>query len=201
MIQCELPNKTASRDARFRFGVTAPRCGVVGSRAGISLIETVACVAIVAAMSTAIVGVMQTSARVAAASRTSVGAPAKARQALRELSDRIQAWDRADGISFANGSTIRSGARTYRFSTRSSTTGEGRDLILQDDLGTETVCVLGDLVGFELTPMPDRNFPDGVELRLRLQIEGDEATQLRPGQLEADIRTRVCFPPQLRVKS
>lgn len=175
--------------------------GQVASRTGISLIETVACVAIVASMSTAIVSVMRTSARVASASRTSVGAPAKARQVLRELSDRMQAWDQASGISAVSGSTIQSGARSYRFSSRPSVTGEGRDLILRDDLGTETVCILGDLVGFELTPVPDRNLPDGVELRLRLKINGEDAARLRPNEREADMQTRVCFPPQLRVKS
>lgn len=171
------------------------------SRAGISLIETVACVAIVASMSVAIVSVMQTSARVAAASRTAVGAPAKARQALRDLSDRMQAWDRADGIRLISGSTIRSGARSYRFFSRPSATGEGRDLILEDDLGTETVCVLGDLAAFKLEPIPGRDFPNGVELYLRLRIDGEEAEQLRPHEREAEIQTRVCFPPQLRVKS
>ena len=184
MTQFKSPNKNSFR-----------------SRAGISLIETVACVTIVAAMSTAIVSVMQTSARVASASRTAVGAPAKARQVLRELSDRIQTWDRASAISFANSYAIQNGARTYKFYSKSSATGEGLDLMLQDDLGTETVCVLGDLVSFDITPIPDRNFPKGVELRLRLKIDGDEASLLRPSQLEADIRTSVVFPPQLRAKS
>lgn len=170
------------------------------TRAGISLIETVACVAIVASMSTAIVGIMQSSTKVVAASRTSVGAPAKARQVLRELSDRMQGWDRTEGINLVSGSAVRTGTRTYRFVQRASVTRTGRDLVLQDDLGNETVCVLGDLVDFRIEPIPDRNLPNGVEMRLRLKKNDEEAAALRPNEREADIQTRVCFPPQLRAK-
>lgn len=180
------------------FNEQQPRRG--HSRNGISLIETVACVAIVASMATAIVGLMQNSVRVAASSRTTSGAPAEARKALRELSDRLQAWDQADGIVSINGRTIRTNSNTYRFGRQTSQTGSGADLILQDDAGNQTTCVLGSFVDLEFIPLPSGNNPVGVEIRLNLKKSDDEAAGLRPDDRDAEIRTRVCFPPQLRVK-
>jgi len=169
-------------------------------RSGLSLIETVACVAIVASMSTSIVGLIQNSARVAASARTTSGAAAQGRQTLRELTDRFQTWDQTGGITSINGRTIRSGPRTYRFVKESSKTGVGSDLILRDDLGNETTVVLGSFVDLELNAIPGRTDPIGVRLRLRLKKTGDEAAELRPGDREADLKTAICFPPQLRTR-
>src|SRR6056297_1743027 len=106
---------------------------------GISLIETIACVAIVATMATSIVGVMQNSVRVASASRGELGAPAQARQALRLLSDRMRRWDETDGITHARGSVVQAGPHRYSFRRVASATGSGHDLTLVDELGNETV--------------------------------------------------------------
>lgn len=169
-------------------------------RSGLSLIETVACVAIVASMATSIVGLMQNSARVAASARRTSGAAAQGRQTLRELIDRFQAWDHTGGITSVNGRTIRSDTRTYQFVKESSKTGVGSDLILKDDLGNQTTCVLGSFVDLQINAIPRNANPTGVELRLRLRKTGDEAAGLRPEDREADLKTAICFPPQLRVQ-
>ncbi|TWT92277.1 hypothetical protein [Neorhodopirellula pilleata] len=169
-------------------------------RSGLSLIETVACVAIVASMATSIVGLMQNSARVAASARMTSGAVAQGRQSLRELADRFQTWDQIGGITSINGRTIQSGARVYQFVKQSSQTGVGSDLILRDDLGNETTCVLGSFVDIQLNPIPGNTSPSGVEIRLRLKRTDDEAASLRPDDREADLKTAVCFPPQMRAQ-
>ncbi|WP_404309785.1 type II secretion system protein [Neorhodopirellula lusitana] len=170
-------------------------------RRGISLLETVACVAIVATMSTAIVGVMQNSTRVATASRGAVGAPAQARQALRQISDQLHQWDQTDGIQLISGQTIVTGSQKYRYSKQvSSSTKGGYDLVLEDGNGNELVCVQGTLVDFKIDPIPSGTAPIGIEMRLRLKLNGVLADELRSGELEADVRTQVCFPAQLRAK-
>jgi type II secretory pathway pseudopilin PulG len=170
-------------------------------RSGISLIETIVCVAIVATMSTAIVGIMQNSVRFASASRLPNGSAAKSRQVLRHLSSQLQRWDESEGIESLNNSVVRTRSHTYRFVRRRSVTGIGRDLICQDEAGSETVFVLGELVEFEMTAIPGALNPNGIEMRLRLRNVGDEANQYILDNREAEIRTHVCFPPQLRASS
>lgn len=168
-------------------------------RRGVSLVETVACVMIVVAMATSIIGVMQGSIRVATASRGVVGAPAEARQTLRFLSDRFRSFHDSEGIVKMDSSSIACTSRTYKFDKRKSSSGVGTDLFLVDDSGNETLCVSGSLRDFEYEPISLAGIVVGVELRLHLQKVGEESATLRPMDREAKMTTQVCFAPQFMV--
>ncbi|EMI52620.1 hypothetical protein [Rhodopirellula sallentina] len=164
-----------------------------------SLIETVACVMIVVAMATSIIGVMQGSIRVAAASRGVVGAPAEARQTLRFLANRFRAFHEVEGIVSIDKSSIQCTGNTYKFDERKSDSGLGKDLYLVDDAGNETLCVSESLETFEYEPITVAGIVVGVELRLHLKKSGDEFATLRPIDREAKTITRVCLVPQFAV--
>ncbi|EMI44389.1 hypothetical protein [Rhodopirellula sp. SWK7] len=169
------------------------------ARRGVSLVETVACVMIVVAMATSIIGVMQGSIRVATASRGVVGAPAEARQTLRFLADRFRSFHESEGIVKMDSSSIACASRTYKFDERKSSSGVGTDLFLVDDSGNETLCVSGSLGDFEFEPISLAGIVVGVELRLHLQKVGEESATLRPMDREAKMTTQVCFAPQFTV--
>ncbi|MCM2369745.1 type II secretion system protein [Aporhodopirellula aestuarii] len=169
------------------------------TRRGVTLVETVACVMIVVAMASSIIGVMQGSIRIASASRGVIGAPAESRQALRFLAERFRSWHENEGILKLNKSSIQCTNFRYQFKERKASTGVGDDLFLVDDSGNETLCVSGSLRSFEFEPIRSGADLIGVELRLSLKKTGEESETLRPIDREATMTTQVCFAPQLRV--
>lgn len=167
-------------------------------RNAVTLVETVACVVIVSIMATSIIGVMQGSIRVAMASRSSIGAPAEARQTLRFISDRFRAMHETEGVLQVNASTVQCSNDVYRFESRKSLSGVGNDLFLIDDSGNETVCVNGSLASFGMQPILLGTQMIGVELQLALSKPSADAETLRPRDRSVKMATQVCFPPSMR---
>jgi type II secretory pathway pseudopilin PulG len=167
-------------------------------RRGVTLIETVACVVIVSTMAVSIIGVMQGSVRIATASRTAVGAPAEARQTLRLLADRFRALHETEGIVAIHAQSLNGGTHAYKFDARKSSSGNGTDLFLVDDSGTETLCVSSSLSDFRMAPIFLGTTLIGVELQLELQKTSADAATLRPNDRQAKMVNQVCFPPFLK---
>ncbi|MCC9644611.1 hypothetical protein LOC71_20245 [Rhodopirellula sp. JC740] len=178
------------------------RLNVSHRHRGVSLIETIACVAIVATLATSMVGMMRGSARVSAISQGHEGAPAEARQALRFVGQKIR--DLTSGgqsvVSVRNrdfqlddGLSV----RRVRFEIRRSSDGVNRSLVMVDPLFGETVCLDGAIRTFNMNELIVAGQRVGIEMTVQMQASADRAAELRPDQRNAEVTTVVCLSPQL----
>ncbi|WP_051156610.1 hypothetical protein [Rhodopirellula baltica] len=171
-------------------------------RNGVSLIEAIACVAIVGTLATSMVGMMRGSARVTAISQGNEGAAAEGRQALRFLSEQIREMT-SSGLSIVSvgNRDIRVddglNLRRIRFEIRRASDGVDRSLVMVDPLLGETVCLGNSVRDFDMNEIIVTGRRVGIAMTLQLQTTSDRAGELRPDQDSAEMTTVVCLSPQL----
>ncbi|MEO9596032.1 hypothetical protein [Rhodopirellula bahusiensis] len=167
-----------------------------------SLIEAIACVAIVGTLATSMVGMMRGSARVTAIAQGNEGAAAEGRQALRFLSERVREMT-STGLSIVSVGNrdiqVDDGlsVRRVRFEVRRASDGVDRSLVMVDPLLGETVCQGSSVRNFDMNEVIVAGRRVGIEMTLQLQTTSDRSQQLRPDQDTAEMATVVCLSPQL----
>jgi hypothetical protein len=171
-------------------------------RAGVSLIETIACVVIVGTLATSMVGMMRGSARVTAISLGHEGVSAQGRKALRFVSGRMRDLSNS-GLSITS---VRSSdfvvsdgvnSRRIRFEVRRASDGVNRSLVMVDPSLGETVCLESSVQSFAMNEIDVAGGLVGVQLSLQLQASAERAAELRPDHRTAEMTTVLCLSPQL----
>lgn len=171
-------------------------------RSGVSLIESIACLAIVGSLATSMVGMMRGSARVTAIAHGNEAAAAEGRQALRFLSQQIREMPRS-GLSIVSIGNrdiqVDDGLnqRRIRFEIRRASDGVDRSLVMVDPVLGETICLGSSARDFDLNEIIIAGRRVGIEITLQLQTTSDRSGELRPGQDSAEMTTVVCLSPQL----
>ncbi|MEM1226362.1 MAG: hypothetical protein AAGJ40_11735 [Planctomycetota bacterium] len=175
----------------------AHRKNALVSRCGISLIETIACMAIVGSISTGVVSIMRNSARMAAHTDAGSGAPALARGTLRAISEQVRRMDIASTQPLRSSELRLTNGGVHRFSIRAGQSAQGgRDLVSIDPSGLETVWVSASARRFDITRLDANGDIAGLRIRLELRLIGDEAARQRPEATLADVTTTICLTPQ-----
>ncbi|MEM9364892.1 MAG: hypothetical protein AAGD07_02775 [Planctomycetota bacterium] len=170
-------------------------------RSGVSLIETIACVVIVAALSSSLVAAMRSTQRSAALAAGESGAHAQGRAVLRRIAQRAQSWSRGGGVDIVNVRSNRwdlSDGSNETFRLQNAASGTGRDLVLIQNDGQQLVLVENNAVRFLMQPRQVGGNLVGMDVQLQIR-ESDtlSASRLQPSSADATITTTVCFSPQL----